>query len=349
MQCPRCGTNNVDTNEFCADCGNALRQDSAVAATQERSEIPLVAPRTQAQPPTPPEYPTTATPQSGPGEQSAGERVPGWYIPPAQYLQPTNLLPGQVQPPQYSQPGGSMPGQVSPAAPGWNAPAQPDPAARPPALPQFGSLAAAGGPPGFPGFHAFPVNRTSCGVCGTALFAGQRQCGRCNTPPGAIVNPNDPTATQYLPFGPHVPLIPLFRAGEDKQADKGEQVGGWNWAAALVPTIWAAKHRIKWLAFASGTLSGLIIALYLLRAALHRTPDAGGTLTGFLIACTLIFALPRSVVLGLRGNTLAWQSRLYPDREQLRKSQRSWTVWAIIGVSILVLLLGVVAAILNST
>jgi hypothetical protein len=163
-----------------------------------------------------------------------------------------------------------------------------------------------------------------------------------------ILNPNDPTATSFLPFGPHVPLVPLFRAGEGQHAGSGEQIDGWNWAAAFVPTFWAARHRIKWLSVVSGSLSLLLIGLYLLRATLHRTADAGGTLTGFLIACTLIFALPRSLYLGLQGNTLAWRSGLYNDREQLRKSQRSWTVWAIIGVTVLALLLGVVAAILNS-
>src|SRR5207247_1548668 len=135
------------------------------------------------------------------------------------------------------------------------------------------------------------------------------------------------TATQYLPFGPPVPLIPLFRAGDDRQAEAGETVEGWNWAAALMPTLWAARHRVTWLAVTSGLLTLLLVGLYLIRASLHRTPDAGGTLTGFLVACALIFALPRSLFLGLRGNTLAWRSGLYSDREQLRKAQRKWTPW----------------------
>ena len=115
-----------------------------------------------------------------------------------------------------------------------------------------------------------------------------------------------------------------------------------------MPTLWSARHRLKWLAAESGILSLLLVGLYLLRAALHRTPDAGGTLTGFLVACALIFGVPRSLFLGLRGNTIAWKSGLYSDREQLRKAQRSWTLWAIIGVIVLALLLGVAAAMLNA-
>ena len=85
-----------------------------------------------------------------------------------------------------------------------------------------------------------------------------------------------------------------------------------------------------------------------MRAWLHRTPDANGTLTGFLVVCALSFGLPRSLFAGLRGNTLALRSGLYSDSERLLKAQRSWTVWAIIGTVILALLLGTVAAFLNS-
>jgi hypothetical protein len=187
-----------------------------------------------------------------------------------------------------------------------------------------------------------------CGVCGSALFAGQARCLRCQTPPGTIVNPNDPTATNYLPFGPPVTLAPLFRAGGQQSAEAIEHIRGWNWPAALMPTLWAARQRIHWLAAVSGSLTLLLVGLVMLRASLHNSADGGGTLTGFLAACALIFGLPRSLYLGLRGNTLAWQSGLYSDREQLRKAHRSWTPWAIIGVTVIAALLGVAAAILHS-
>ena len=189
----------------------------------------------------------------------------------------------------------------------------------------------------------------TCGVCGSSIYPGQPKCLRCQTPPGAIINPNDPTATNLLPFGPPIPLIPLFRAGEEQTAEEpGERIRGWNWGAAMMPTIWAARHRMGWLAGVSGLLSLLLIGLFLLRAALHRTPDASGTLTGFLVICALLFAVPRSLFAGLQGNTLAWRSGLYSDREAFWKAQRSWIAWAIIGTAATGLVLGVAAALLRA-
>ncbi len=257
--------------------------------------------------------------------QEASTREPSAIplVPPRPVVQQTAPLPYGTPPPY---PGGA--GTAQPGGPGL-----------PPALPQFGSLATAG---------AAPLQYAVCGVCGSGLFAGQGRCLRCGTPPGAILNPNDPTATQFLPFGPPVDLISLFRAGEERSDEPMEHVGGWNWPAALFPTIWAGRHRFGWQSVISGSLTLMVVGLYLLRVALHRTPDASGTLTGFLVACALIFGLPRSVTLGLRGNTLAWRTGLYSSREQLRKAHRSWTVWAIIGFTVLATLLGVATAILNA-
>jgi hypothetical protein len=211
------------------------------------------------------------------------------------------------------------------------------PPQRPP-LPNFGSLATA---------PADPRAMVPCGVCGTLLPVGHGQCLRCATPRGAIVDPNDPTATVYLPFGPHVPLKPLFRAGDLSAEGTGDAVRGWSWSAALLPTLWAARHRAWGLAVASGFLTALLLALFLSRAGFHRVFDPKGTLTGFLITCTLMFAVPRSLFAGFRGLAIAWQSGRYPDEASLRKADRRWSVWAIITVSLLVLFLGLAASLLK--
>ena len=236
-------------------------------------------------------------------------------------------LPGAVQLPDPrpgEPPGWQTPASLSqPSAPQYGLPRT--------ALPQYGSLA---------GAHGSPFSSMACGVCGAPIPPGQPRCPRCQTQFGYIVNPNDPTATDSLPFGPHIPLTPLFRAGADEAASEpGDRIRGFNWGAALLPTVWAARHRLGWLVGVSAMLTLLLCGLYLLRAALHRTPDASGTLTGFLVTCVLLFGAPRSLFAGLRGNSVAWRSGLYPDRESLRKAQRSWTMWAIIGVTVLTILL----------
>lgn len=91
------------------------------------------------------------------------------------------------------------------------------------ALPNHGSLA------GVPGGGALAF----CCVCGAMLYPGQRKCIRCSTPPGAIIDPNDTTATTYLPFGAAPPLKSILRAGASAPA-QSEPHGGWNWAPRLL-------------------------------------------------------------------------------------------------------------------
>ena len=187
----------------------------------------------------------------------------------------------------------------------------------------------------FPLTASNPQLAISCGVCGSELFAGQLRCRRCSTPPGAIMNPNDPTATAYLPFGPPIALVPIFRVGEEDQT-KGanSRISGWNWGAALLPTLWAAKHRVHWFASVSALLSVILACLIFFRVAVYRTPDAGGTLTGLLAASALIFGIPRTLYAGSQGNALAWQSGLYSELAQCTRAQRTWALWAIIGVTV---------------
>ncbi len=254
-------------------------------------------------------------------------------MPPLPALEPTprsNVPPaGQLEPGWYV-PAGPL-SQASDSSPGAHATRTP--------LPARGSLAE---PP------PQQAHMLVCGVCGAAVTLGQRQCPRCQTPPGAIVNPNDPTATTFLPFGPPVPLTPLFRAGaETPERGPGANLRGWNWGAALLPTLWAANHRLTQLAVWSGLLSIALVSLTLLRAALHRTIDSGGTLTGFLAACALLFGVPRSLYGGLRGNTMAWRSGRYQDRHAMGRAQRSWAVWAIIWAAVLALLLGFAGTVLS--
>jgi hypothetical protein len=303
MLCPRCGTNNLETNLLCTQCANPLERAPAA--------------------PVPPALDLDGIPMpTGMARSTAPQTPPLYQAPPSVAPRPTEV---------------SAPGWQTPQAPTFPQPGVP--ASRPP-LPHFGSLATAPLP-------AQPM--MACGVCGTAIFPGQPKCLRCQTPPGYIIDPNDPTATNFLPFGPPVALKPLFRMGEEQSGEApGDMIRGWNWGAALMPTIWAARHRFGWQAGVSGLLSVLLIGLYLLRAALHRTPDASGTLTGFLVICVLIFGVPRSLYAGLRGNSLAWRSGLYADRDSLQKTHRSWTTWAIIGVALLALLLGVIAGMLNA-
>ena len=328
MRCLQCGTENEETNTVCASCGAALRaQPAAVAPSAQPPPAPVDLPTLSSLSPI---SEPRGVPPSPDSAEALIQSVPAASpAPPAESAPPPAATPAAAGP--YS---GSSP------LPGWPAPIAGTPHAPPgarAALPQFGSLA--GGPPQY---------SMLCGVCGVAILPGKRRCVQCSTPQGAIINPNDPTATSFLPFGPPVPLVPLFRTSDPAAKDPDEKIRGWNWAATLVPTLWAIRHRRTGQALGSGLLTLLLVALYLLRAGLHRTPDASGTLAGLLGACALIFAVPRSIFAGLRGSEVAWNSGIYQDRDQLLKARRSWTLCAIIGVIVVALLLGTAAAILNA-
>lgn len=69
MNCPNCGTNNLDTASICANCGRPL---SASAPP------PPPVPPPQSAPYTPP--PPRATPMGGGGGYPTGEKIPNYLI-----------------------------------------------------------------------------------------------------------------------------------------------------------------------------------------------------------------------------------------------------------------------------
>lgn len=260
-----------------------------------------------------------------------------------------------MNPPREERPAApaDVPHQTAPPAnppgPAWNAPPPAVPIPGMPYVAAPGNLSPLAAHGSLSAVPAYSGTMLYCKVCGAALYPGQQTCTRCKTPPGYIVNPNDPTATTFLQFGKPVPLVPVLRIMPASSGGLAERLGGWNWGAALLPTVWSARHRIAWLAWASGLVTFLMFSLLLLAAGLHRAPDAKGTLTGLLVSFLLIFWLPRSIFTGLRGNSLAWRSGLYADKEILQKAQRSWTLWAIIGVTGVCIALAITISILLAT
>ena len=73
---------------------------------------------------------------------------------------------------------------------------------------------------------------------------------------------------------------------------------GWNWGAFLLPIIWGPFNEV-WLA---------LLALIPLGS----------------------FIMP--IILGIKGNEWAWQSKHWDSIEQFKKTQHKWAVWGLISL-----------------
>lgn len=74
-----------------------------------------------------------------------------------------------------------------------------------------------------------------------------------------------------------------------------EIMGGWNWGAFLLGWIWGIGHSV-WIA-----LLGLIVPWPIM-----------------------------AIILGIKGNEWAWQSRRFESIDHFREVQRKWTIWGVI-------------------
>lgn len=98
-------------------------------------------------------------------------------------------------------------------------------------------------------------------------------------------------------------------SGQGNSAPVPPEIKGWNWGAFGLAFFWSISHNV-WI----GLLS---IIPYL----------------GLIMA----------IVLGVKGNEWAWQSRRWESVEQFKAHQRSWAIATLVGACIaLVLVLGLV-------
>ncbi len=85
------------------------------------------------------------------------------------------------------------------------------------------------------------------------------------------------------------------------------ELEGWNWGAFLLTWIWGVGNRVWW---------------------------------SLLALAPIPFArLAMGIVLGIKGNEWAWQSRRWDGIEHFRKTQRTWAIWGFISLLLPVLLI----------
>ena len=343
--CPKCGKANAPLTPRCVECGQPLTASAPAPPPAYTPPPGYTPPATQ-----PPPY--TAPPQS-----------PTGYTPPPTVQPAPTAMP--VTPPYAPQ---SAPYPGAPARPVGMQPQPPyaaPPAGYTPPTHYYTPTGYAAPPMGMPGpYGAAPA--AYCLVCGAALPAiAYIYCPVCTAPSGTVANPNDPTATTFLTLAevqrfastPHaaasvlptgIPPIALPRQVRLAQEDPKQ---GWNWAAALITTPWAFRHKVWWAAIV-GSLN-LVWGLLLLGAVIAIAGGATGSpdpdhsndlLFDSIAVLSILFCLFKTFYLGFHGNRLAWNSHIYPDIAQMRKAQGLWTGWAIMIFCVISILAGVAFA-----
>lgn len=108
----------------------------------------------------------------------------------------------------------------------------------------------------------------------------------------------------------------LNTSGQGLSAVVPPELQGWNWGAFLLTWVWGIGNRV-WLAL----------------LALIPIP-----LVGLAIA----------ILLGVKGNEWAWQSKKWDSIEQFRRAQRIWLYWGIASlIAPLVLIVGIILIIVG--
>ena len=100
-------------------------------------------------------------------------------------------------------------------------------------------------------------------------------------------------------------------SGQGPSAVVPSELQGWNWGAFLLTWIWGIGNRVWWALLA-----------------LIPIPIVG---------------LAMAIILGLKGNEWAWQSKKWESIERFRRTQRIWMYW---GIAALIAPIGLIIGII---
>ncbi len=100
-------------------------------------------------------------------------------------------------------------------------------------------------------------------------------------------------------------------SGQGSSAPVPPEIKGWNWGAFFLTWIWGVGNNV-WIAL----------------TALVPLPFVG---------------LATSILVGIKGNEWAWQSKKWESVEKFHRTQRVWMIWGFISLALpFFLILGIV-------
>ena len=113
------------------------------------------------------------------------------------------------------------------------------------------------------------------------------------------------------------------RPSSDDSDETPQEIQKWNWSAFILGPIWGVVHGLWW------TILGF---MPLLPVPTLRT-------VGFIVLISVM------LILGLKGNEMAWRARQWESPEKFLAVQQRWATWSIVFaigafVSVIIFLLG---------
>ena len=137
-----------------------------------------------------------------------------------------------------------------------------------------------------------------CSNCGSQNIIGQQFCGNCGTPLNWQTQQQmqRPSIYQQQPGGwSQQPVLVQNTSGQGRGVTIPPEIKGWNWGAFFLVVLWGIFNSV-WIS---------LLALI---------PPLGPIM---------------ALVLGVKGNEWAWQSKRWDSTEHFHRTQRAWMYWGI--------------------
>ena len=157
---------------------------------------------------------------------------------------------------------------------------------------------------------------------------GERSLGLGNDRPGRASSGGEDRSPGYrIGAGTFRPSQWGFsrrnRPSSDESDETPQEIQKWNWSAFILGPIWGVVHGLWW------TILGF---MPLLPVPTLRT-------VGFIVLISVM------LILGLKGNEMAWRARQWESPEKFLAVQQRWATWSIVFaigalVSVIIFLLG---------
>jgi hypothetical protein len=126
--------------------------------------------------------------------------------------------------------------------------------------------------------------------------------------------------------------FPTNTSGQGKNAIVPKGIKGWNWGAFLLTWIWGLGHRV-W--FTIILILIFSIPIFLGYMCLDITTGFLSRLFISLIRLLIlspVMNLIIGIILGIKGNELAWRSRRYDSIGKFKIKEKKWIVAGIVGI-----------------
>jgi hypothetical protein len=136
-----------------------------------------------------------------------------------------------------------------------------------------------------------------CKHCGGEVSGDSKFCSHCGK--SSDILPSGADSTSF---------------GEDKKTKKPFQ--RWSWGAFGLGWIYFCGMRYKYW--------GWLLVLGIFVNGISKIDEAGVAIIGLIVWLIML------IIFGIKGRSMAWESRKWKDEKEFIDTQRKWDIWGII-------------------